>query len=222
MVIMSKSWFEQMEEYELENRFSIQNYIESISKKIKSEFEEYDKYHPAILGIKNGQNIYDLIRTIKPAIVVETGVCNGFSSSIILKAMEKNDRGELYSVDLPVRIDEIKNDGRTGAVLPPGKDSGWAVPDDLRKRWNLYIGNTYEKLPEVFEDVPKKIDFFLHDSDHSYETMMFEFALAWYHLKKKGFVVADNVTFSWAFYDFTERKELDRFRLGEMGLTKKI
>ncbi len=218
---MSQEWFEEMEQYELEKEYPIQDFIEEICSKIEKEFEEYEEYHPAVLGTENGQYIYDLIRWLEPSRVIETGVCNGFSSSIILKALEDNGKGELYSVDLPVRIDEIESDERTGAVLPPGKESGYAVPDELRERWNLYIGDTYERLPEVFNDISGRIDLFLHDSDHSYETMMFEFALAWRYLREEGFLLADNIDFSWAFHDFTERKELQRYRMGKMGLTKK-
>jgi len=218
---MKDSIREKLEEYEIEESHPMRDFIESISEKISEKFEKYEDYHPAILGEENGQKLSDLIRKVEPEIMVETGVCNGFSSSIILKTMEEIGKGQLYSVDLPVSIDEINSEGRTGAVLPPGKESGWAVPDDLRKRWTLRVGNTYHELPKIFEEISGEIDIFLHDSDHSYETMMFEFALAWTNLKENHFLLADNIDHSDAFLDFVRAKEVIPFRLGNMGLIKR-
>ena len=218
---MKDSIREKLEEYGIGETYPIDDFINGISEKIYEKFEGYDDYHPAILGEESGQRLYDVIREVEPRIMVETGVCNGFSSSVILKAMEKNEKGRLYSVDLPVNLDEINSEGRTGAVLPPGKESGWAVPDDLRKRWTLRVGNTYHELPKIFEEISGEIDIFLHDSDHSYETMMFEFALAWTNLKENHFLLADNIDHSDAFLDFVRAKEVIPFRLGNMGLIKR-
>jgi len=218
---MKDSIRRKLEEYVIAESYPIDDFINGISEKIYEKFEGYDDYHPAILGEESGQRLYDVIREVEPRIMVETGVCNGFSSSVILKAMEDNGKGDLYSVDLPVNIDEISSEGRTGAVLPPGKGSGWAVPDALRKRWTLRVGNTYHELPKIFEEIPEQIDIFLHDSDHSYETMMFEFALAWRNLRKEGILLADNIDHSEAFFHFTEAKELKRYRVADMGMMKK-
>ncbi|MEF8833062.1 MAG: class I SAM-dependent methyltransferase [Candidatus Thermoplasmatota archaeon] len=215
---MKDSVRENLEEYNIEGSENIDGYIDDIVEKICVEFEEYEDYHPAILGEESGQKLYDLIRKLEPEIMVETGVCNGFSSSVILKAMEENGKGHLYSVDLPANIDELNEKERTGAVLPPGKESGWAVPDNLRDRWTLKIGNTYHELPKIFEEISRDIDIFLHDSDHSYETMMFEFSLAWRNLKEDHFLLADNIDFSKAFFHFTEAKGLKRYRVADMGM----
>ena len=40
-------------------------------------------------------------RLIDPEVVIETGVAYGVSSAFILKALQENDRGTLYSIDLP-------------------------------------------------------------------------------------------------------------------------
>ncbi len=209
------------EEFKIGEKQDIQDFIVEIAGKIDDEFSAYEDYHPAMLGEENGQKLYDLIKKVEPETMVETGVCNGFSSSIILKAMEDNGKGKLFSVDLPQQIDEVKDGEGKGAVIPPGKDSGWAVPAELRKRWTLKIGDTYRVLPKIFENLSDRIDMFLHDSGHSYETMMFEFALAWRNLKDDHYLLADNIDFSDAFLDFTEAKELKRYRLGNMGLMEK-
>ena len=46
------------------------------------------------------------------------------------------------------------------------------------------------------------VDVFFHDSDHSYTHMMFEMSLAWYHLKREGWLVVDNIESNAAFADF--------------------
>ena len=45
--------------------------------------------------------LYTLSRSIKPGIVVETGVASGISSAYILRALDKNNHGKLFSIDLP-------------------------------------------------------------------------------------------------------------------------
>jgi hypothetical protein len=58
-------------------------------------------------GVKTGEirihahSIYAVVRILKPRAMVETGVANGKSSALILRALERNGSGRLYSVDLP-------------------------------------------------------------------------------------------------------------------------
>lgn len=208
--------------YEVEIHEDIEDFIDKISKKINEEFKSLpDKYHPADLGKESAELLYSLIREHRPETVVETGVCNGLSSSVILKALEDNGKGRLISVDLPAKAgtDDISEE-RTGAVIPPYKNSGWGVPNHLRSRWTLNIGDTFKKTPDIFEKL-EPIDMFIHDSDHSYEGMMFEFSLAWRHLKDKGFLLADNIDMNQAFSHFAEGKKVKKYRLGKMGLLKK-
>lgn len=44
-----------------------------------------------------------LVRILRPTVVIETGVANGISSAFILKALDKNNEGMLYSIDLHYR-----------------------------------------------------------------------------------------------------------------------
>lgn len=43
----------------------------------------------ADIGTDGGERLYSLIRKEEPEIVIETGVANGFSSTVILSALEK-------------------------------------------------------------------------------------------------------------------------------------
>jgi hypothetical protein len=103
---------------------------------------------------------YMAIRAFQPEIVVETGVANGVSAAYILLALQKNERGALYSVGL----DDPQ-------YLPVGKPLGWVVPEALRSRWNLLIGNSRGLLPSLLAKLGM-IDVFIHDSLHTYDHML--------------------------------------------------
>lgn len=45
--------------------------------------------------------LYTIVRAYKPEIVVETGVAHGVTSAFMLCAMHENNKGHLYSIDLP-------------------------------------------------------------------------------------------------------------------------
>ena len=76
--------------------------------------------------------------------------------------------------------------------VPPGKESGWAIPDEFRGRWELRLGDARELLPAALAEVGE-IKLFFHDSLHSREHMLFEFETAWPTLAKDGVLVADDV-----------------------------
>lgn len=211
-----------LEEYKIKVNYEIDNLTEDRIEKIQKEFSKIDeKYSPAHLGKEKGRKLYSLIREEKPELMVETGVSNGLSTFIILKALEINDKGKLFSVDLPAIVgsEDISKD-RTSAVIVPEKRPGWIVPEELKDRWELTIGNTFYETPKILEKIGT-IDIFLHDSDHSYQGMMFEFSLAWEHLKDNGLLLADNIDFSNAFEDFKPVNNIKKYRLGKMGLIRK-
>ncbi len=150
--------------------------------------------------------LYGLVREFKPRILVETGVCNGVSTAVILSALEMNNMGTLYSIDLPEYTDtEYEEgtfwDGKKGAVVPKGKLPGWLIPDKYRGRWHLILGRSQEKLPVLLDDLGE-IDFFIHDSEHSYECMTFEYQHAWRYLRQGGLLVSDDISWNSSFYDF--------------------
>src|SRR5437660_3242899 len=113
--------------------------------------------------------LYAVVRAFKPEVIVETGVASGISSAHILRALAANGSGTLYSIDLP-NVQE-------GSVLPQGRPPGWIVPDSMRGSWRLQLGDARSLLPALLTALGR-VDLFLHDSDHSYEHMAFEFAQA--------------------------------------------
>jgi hypothetical protein len=157
-------------------------------------------------GYDEGLRLYKLLRDLRPEVAVETGVCNGVSTAFLLLALEDNGAGALHSIDLPeIAGEEYEEgtfwDGKGGAVIPPGKEPGWMVPPALRERWELVLGRSQDELPPLFERVGP-IDFFMHDSEHSYECMSFEFHAAWEALRDGGLLVADDVNVNTAWAEF--------------------
>lgn len=156
------------------------------------------------------RRLYGLIRDYQPKILVETGVCNGVSTAVILAALEKNGQGKLHSIDLPEFTDTDYTEGdfwegKKGAVIPKEKPPGWIIPDDLKSRWELQLGRSDEVLPSLL-DTLGTIDFFLHDSEHSYQCMTAEYHAAWGHLAEGGILASDDISWNTAFQDFAKVK----------------
>jgi predicted O-methyltransferase YrrM len=156
--------------------------------------------------------LYAVVRAAKPRVIVETGVASGRSSAHILRALAANGTGTLHSIDLP-NVQE-------GSVLPEGRTSGWIVPDSLRGRWKLHIGDTRGLLPRLLETLDH-VDIFLHDSDHSHEAMLFEFEQALPKLEPGGLLLSDDTHLHAAWDDFCAKHGLCPTRVGHLGVTRK-
>jgi hypothetical protein len=147
--------------------------------------------------------MYYLIRIKQPEICVETGVCDGFSSSFTLKAMRDNNKGRLYSIDLPT----YAGDGEKPlpwASIPNNHKPGWIVPDGLRDRWTLKIGSSKDHLKPLLKKL-KNIPMFFHDSDHSYDYMLWEFNTVYPYLEKNAFLVSHDADTNPSFQHFAEK-----------------
>ena len=143
------------------------------------------------LQLESATALYAFVKNIKPKLIIETGVASGFSSRVILEAMEENHIGKLISIDLPNYANKegfYDQDGTFDRTYTPKKPGvGWLVPNKLKHRWNLLLGNSQKILPNI-KGSP---EIFLHDSDHSYTNMTYEFRWA---IKKTKYLLADDVT----------------------------
>jgi predicted O-methyltransferase YrrM len=149
-----------------------------------------------------GALLYGLVRGLRPATIIETGTASGVSTTYLLAALHRNGAGRLVSIDLPFSAAETGElraivEGTSIGVydaspVPAGKEPGWAVPDELRGRWALRLGDARDLLPATLEEVGE-IQIFFHDSLHSREHMLFEFETAWPHLARRGVLVADDI-----------------------------
>jgi predicted O-methyltransferase YrrM len=111
---------------------------------------------------------YCLIRITRPRTVVETGTEKGLGSLIIQRALDMNNSGKLFSLD----IDEY------AGSLFDSKD---------KERISLQIGDSIESIRNLNE-----IDFFIHDSDHSAAHEKKELEAIETHLSSNAIVLSDN------------------------------
>jgi hypothetical protein len=152
--------------------------------------------------------LYRLVRTARPTVIVETGVYRGVSSAFILAALHDNGAGRLYSIDLPSGDYLDPSTGRVDASpLYSDEAVGFAVPEDVRDRWTLRLGDVRVELPKLLSQLPS-VDLFYHDSEHTYEMMMWEYEQALPHLRIGGLLTSDDTNWNSAFSDFLRRQSL--------------
>lgn len=135
--------------------------------------------------------LYIVARLTKPDIVLETGVWHGVSSFALLSALEANGGGRLDSIDLPPM------DPKTRV------DVGSAVPAHLRARWTLTKGSARSTLPTILTEL-RSYDLFVHDGEHTYNNMMFEFRQVWPFLKSGGLIIVDDAHWNDSVLDFRD------------------
>jgi predicted O-methyltransferase YrrM len=153
---------------------------------------------------------YAVVRAQKPYRILETGVANGVSSAYLLLALQRNEKGELHSIDVG-----------DGSFVPGGQSTGWLVPNWLRKRWTLHLGEARECLPRVLDQLGT-VDIFIHDSVHTYEHMKLEYQLAYPHLPPGGILVSDDALWNPAFEEFSREVRAPAARiLRGVGFLKK-
>jgi hypothetical protein len=128
----------------------------------------------------------------------------------MMLALAKNGpHGRLHVIDLPAVFDPMDPawtvKGQVyGVVIPEGKTSGWIVPDAYRDRLEVWNGDAKALLPKMVDKVDS-IDLFFHDSDHTYDHMMFEFREAKRKLKVGGLMVADDISWNASVWDFADQ-----------------
>jgi hypothetical protein len=143
-------------------------------------------------------DLFTIARLLRPEHIVEAGVSSGVSSAHFLAALRRNRRGRLHSIDLPTRQKGARlGRGESPVSVPPGRESGWAVPERLRERWDLRMGPSEQLLPALVAELDG-IGLFLHDDKHTAEHLTFELETVRSHLAPGAVVVADNTAWTGA------------------------
>jgi methyltransferase family protein len=117
----------------------------------------------------------------RPEVVVETGVAHGVTSRIVLEGLVRNDRGHLWSIDLPHPLDQRLH-AQTGA----------AVTDGCRPRWTYLEGASRDRLPPLIREV-SRVDLFIHDSLHTARNTRFELEQAASAQAAGGAMLVDDI-----------------------------
>jgi predicted O-methyltransferase YrrM len=162
---------------------------------------------------------YMVVRFSKPRIIVETGVFDGQSSSVILLALKYNDdNGKLISIDLPAnKAIEGSTVKMVESELPSNCKPGWVIPDYLRDNHRLIFGDAKELLPRLLSEEYPQIDIFFHDSLHTFEHQCFEYSTAWPCLRESGIMLSDDIFWSSAFHKFCKEKNKRYIRMKTSG-----
>jgi predicted O-methyltransferase YrrM len=233
-------------ELDRNTQLNIQNFVRSLTNADEAEIQKYiyeimedNKFHDSIAAKANSGSgdkpfsfrmlavdvssrtaLYVLCRTLKPDVVVETGVASGMSSAFILRALDKNAKGKLHSIDVPWHtVKQIWQRNPADEPIheqPIETKSGWIIPERLKERWDLTLGKTSEKLPALLKKIAP-VDIFFHDSAHVYENMIWEFQTIWPNLRKGGIMMAHNIDKHSAFADFEKSVGGTSYRLSGLN-----
>lgn len=112
---------------------------------------------------------YALVRSQEPGLVVETGTDKGLGSLVLASALIRNGSGRLITLDI-------------------NPSSGYLIQGQYREVTSVLRGDSLA----LIEELPRDVDFFLHDSDHTPEHERREFELITPHLSDNALVVSDN------------------------------
>ena len=148
---------------EIEDNEKLMSYIDKRLRQFKRGKEIDEK---AFYGRRIGW--YALIRASKPEVVVETGTEKGLGSVVIAEALRKNHFGKLITLDIE-------------------PSAGLLIGTDYSDLIEQKIGDSLVSIMAI-----PKIDFFIHDSDHSAEHELAEFNAALNQLTDNAFVLSDN------------------------------
>lgn len=127
--------------------------------------------------VRYGRRIgwYALLRALKPAHVVESGIDKGLGSCVLAAALLRN--GE---------------EGPTGRLtgLDINPDAGYLLTGRYAEVTDVRLGDSLTTIPQLSAPV----DLFLHDSWHSAEHERAEFAAIAPHLSPDAMLLSDNAT----------------------------
>lgn len=137
--------------------------------------------------------IWCTVSHLRPEVVIETGVGHGVSSRVILEALQQNERGHLWSIDLP-HFFEHQLHAQTGA----------AVTDACRIRWSYLEGSSQQRLPALIAEVGH-VEVFIHDSLHTEKNTVFEMEQAASALSPGGVMLVDDIATHKGFARFARR-----------------
>jgi hypothetical protein len=196
-------------------------FLDSINSMIKTKDIFIKRNFKDIYELSDYSNfLYCLIRSLKPRVVVETGVLHGLTSAWILKALDDNKLGRLISIDLP-RRDWDKHfkgiefgDGGDTEFEIKEEPPGWVVPENLTSNWELILGPSSKYLQGICK-TEDNIDLFIHDSDHSYDTMKLECELIQKYHPSSTIVIDDYYANNFAF-DFQKTTGRTLFEIDDV------
>ena len=151
-------------------------FMDELSRLQQSEDPALDLYLPC------HTMIYTICRKARPEKVVETGIQKGGSAYMVLKAMSKNEKGHLWSIDIHDYF--VYNRKKTSSIGP-------LVEQDLKDRWTAVRGDAQKVLGKVLEKKSGDVDMFMAGQGHTYEVQLHEGETAWPRIRDGGIFILD-------------------------------
>jgi hypothetical protein len=156
---------------------------------VERRYDDADLTHPPAWAVDEETSLllYLLVRLLRPARVLETGVANGHSASFVLAALAANGHGELHSVDVQPEV-------------------GTLLTERDRRRWHLHVLDPDARKASFYRalDAVGTVDVFVHDSNHRYPWQRFEYAAVRDRLADGAVLASDDVDASYAFIDLCD------------------
>ena len=145
--------------------------------------------------------LYVLVRALRPARILETGVYYGGNTVFLLKGLHDNGEGALVSIDLPdsKAVPATRHPGVGDTELyQPHIRPGFLIPEELEAPWQFIEGSSLDVIPTL----EGAFDFYIHDSEHSYNFLYQELTAASPKLTPGATILVDDIDWSNAFYAF--------------------
>jgi hypothetical protein len=153
-----------------------ENYLEDFKSRAQSpRLQFFDSIYD--LGPGASALVFILCLISTPKKIIETGVAAGFSSNVILSALEKNNHGTLVSLDITDKVGEL-------------------IDADLKNRWSLEVLPPYKRLAAFNSFLERNYEttMFLHDSDHSVSWQISEFQGVMDWLPSIKYIIFDDIS----------------------------
>lgn len=130
---------------------------------------------------------YAVVRALKPAVVVETGVDKGLGACVLTAALQRNRRegfeGRYYGTDINPR-------------------AGYLLSGSYAELGEILYGDSIESL----KTLEAKIDLFINDSDHSTDYEAAEYETVADKLSERAMILSDNAHCSGSLLDFSLKR----------------
>jgi predicted O-methyltransferase YrrM len=146
------------------------------------------------------RTMYAVMKFRNPSTVIETGMGPGVSTTTILSAVDN----EAVVISIDPDIPYGKGD----------KELGFVIPEGMKSRLHYVKGTSREMLAKVLKSL-KSVDIFFHDSDHTYDNIMFELNTVWPKLSSSSLILIDNYDWTEAPVDFANEKQLSLFNIAD-------
>lgn len=130
----------------------------------------------SVIEMEYGRMLYGAVQVEKPETIVELGTGQGYATAWLLLGLEKNQSGQLWTVDL------------VAADVPV-----WRMVDLPEGRLKV-LGNT--PIGEAGGQLPERIDLLFHDAGHGFEEVRTDLERLLPRIPLNGCIIVHDVNYN--------------------------